>query len=982
MTGADMSANKHWLDQHPDAVAIIGMAGRFAEAPNLANYWDNLAAGKLARKEYSRDELLARAVKPEVVDDPAYVCVGMPLEDINCFDAEFFGVSAKQADWMDPQIRLFLEVCWHAMEDAGYDVSRLGAQRVGVFAGSNPAVYLWQHHLDRLREHNLAQWLEVLTSNDKDYLSPWVAYKLGLRGPALNIQTACSTSLVAVATACQNLLGYQCDMALAGAAALTLPHDQGYLYQANTILSPDGHCRPFDAEAAGTIMGNGVAAVLLKRAEDAIHDGDHIDALILGTAVNNDAQRKMDFMAPGVDGQAEVIRMAHRLAGVSADTIDYVETHGTGTYLGDPIEFRALQIAFAQGAQRMKPCAIGAVKANLGHLNTAAGMAGLIKTVLALQHEMLPPTPHFKQPNPQLDLEGSPFFINDRLRPWPREPGRIRRAGVSAFGFGGTNAHVVLQEAPEPERTERQLPAHLFVLSARDAAALDRYRERIQQWVAGPGRSTDLADLCFTAAHGRRGFSHRLALMVRDTRDLAVKLPVATAASAEPTDRVAWVFTGQGAQYKGMASGLYQHVPVFRRTADACNSALSAEHPLPLAGWLSGQFDMAPALDQAATLQPLLFTIQYALAEAWREFGIRPDMVLGHSLGEYVAACVAGVMSLETAMTMVCLRGRLLDRLPSNGGMLAVKASDEEVRQVLRDGYDLDVAADNAPDQIVVSGHAEEIDRFRTTLGDAGVDSVRLTVTHAFHSRLLDPILEEFEAGLSSCEFSPPAIPMLSNLSGTLLQVAPDARYWRNHLRQTVRFTACLEQLQAQNVSGALEIGTKPLLTGLVARRLPQGCLPGLVEGASGYQAWLGQVGQAFCSGMVSDIGALYPQGRRISFPGYPFTKSRHWIDSQEVAGTPSSQTAQQVDVQQDPLFDLVAGYWRHALGAPALSRSSDFFMLGGNSLAAIQIRAAVQRDLAIDLPMAEMMKMRTLGDLVDAIALVLEAEAASEVQS
>jgi acyl transferase domain-containing protein len=978
-----MNSTQDLLAKHPDAIAIVGMSGRFSAAPDLAAFWENLCAGRESREVYSREMLEAHGVGAALLDDPAYVKAGMPMADIDCFDAEFFSVSAKQATWMDPQIRLFLEVCWHAMEDAGYDVSRLGTQRVGVFAGSNPAVYLWQHHLRNLRDANLAQWLEILTGNDKDYLSTWVAYKLGLRGPSLNIQTACSTSLVSVATACHNLLAYQCDMALAGAAGLTLPHGQGYLYQANTILSRDGRCRPFDAEATGTVMGNGVAAVVLKRFEDAARDGDHIDALVLSAAVNNDAQRKMDFMAPGVDGQAEVIRMAHRLAEVAPDSIDYVEAHGTGTRLGDPIEIRALQLAFGTGDHRLRPCAIGAVKGNLGHLNTAAGMAGLIKTVLALRHEMLPPTLHYRSPNPQLDLEESPFFINDRLRPWPRESGRARRAGVSAFGFGGTNAHVVLQEGPAPDRTNPCTTPQLFTLSARDPAALERYRQQTSAWLADRGRTASLDQLCFTAATGRRLLPHRLAVVASNPGELAVALSTASGTQAMSGGKTAWVFTGQGAQHEGMARGLYGHEPAFREAVDNCCRALPDGNALPIADWLSGRRPMAGALMRAASLQPLLFTVQYALAAAWRRAGGEPDVVLGHSLGEYVAASLAGVMPLDTAMAMVCLRARLLDSLPAGGGMLAVRAPAATIHRYLGDGFALDMAADNGPEQVVVSGGVEELARLRQALAQAQVESIALPVTHAFHSRLLDPILDAFESGLRHFAYRSPAIPMLSNLSGKLLEQAPDARYWRDHLRQSVQFRAMTEQLPGLGVGRALEIGPKPLLGAMLGRVLPHGCVPGLVEDESGHIAWLRQVGHAFCTGMLADVEGLFAQGPRISFPGYPFAKSRFWA-AEEAGHTAvcSPVTTDQPAAsapRSDPLFDLVANYWRVALGSASLSRQSDFFMLGGNSLAAIQIRAAVQRDLAIDLPMARMMKMRTLGEVVDAIAAVLEAEAASE---
>ncbi|WP_374338372.1 type I polyketide synthase [Leeia sp.] len=977
------------LQDHPDAIAVIGMAGRFPGAGHLAAFWDNLKSGREGRTELDRAQLLQQGIA--AAQQPDWVAASMSLDDIDCFDAAFFGISDKQASWMDPQIRLFLQTCWHAMEDAGYDVSRLGKQRVGVFAGSNPSVYLWQNLLGKLQEPDVAQWLEVLTYNDKDYLTTWVSYKLGLRGPSMNIQTACSTSLVAVATACQSLLSWQCDMALAGASGLMLPDRQGYRYQPGTILSPDGHCRPFDADGEGTIMGSGVACVVLKRLEDALKEGDTIDALILSAAINNDAQRKMDFMAPGVDGQVEVIRMAHRLADVSPDSIDYVETHGTGTRLGDPIEFRALQLAFGQGGQREQRCALGAVKSNVGHLNTVAGMAGLIKTVLSLKHELLPPTLHYRQPNPQLKLEGSPFFINDRVRPWLRTR-RPRRAGVSAFGFGGTNAHLVVQEAPLPVPGTVPGPA-LLVLSARDHEALQRQRQQLADWLQQPDGQVSLADLCHTAAIGRKVWPYRQAWVVDALADLPRLLSAQSMpAEAARSGKTAWVFSGQGAHYPGMALGLYPQQPVFREAVARCVAALPVEVILPLQAWFEGSQPMASVFDAAAQLQPVLFTLQYGLAQLWLAQGAKPDVLLGHSLGEYVAAHLAGVLSLEDALRLVCERGRLMDRLPRTGGMLVLRASLAQVENLLRDGFPLQIAAHNGPEQVVVSGAATDIERLQQVVQTLGLDAVRLPVSSAFHSAWLDPILDEFEAVAAQLSFQPPKLPWVRNLDGRLATQAPDARYWRDHLRQTVCFAESLQQLQTLGVVRALEIGPRSQLAGLLRQALPDGCLTSLDEGEAAPYSWLRHAGEAFRLGYLTHWQPV-EGGRRIHMPGYAFAKTRYWLKPEAVvAATPASVSMVQVPAsaeaapadmpvldEADPLFSLIAGYWQQALGTRNLSRDSDFFLLGGNSLAAVQIRAALQRDLGLELPLGQMMSLRTLGDMLLAVELLLEQAAEGE---
>jgi acyl transferase domain-containing protein len=874
----------------PSAIAIVGMAGRFPGARNVDQFWRNLRDGVESIRTLTDRELLAAGAKAEDLKRPDYIKRASTLDDVPMFDAAFFGLSPRDAAIMDPQHRHFLECAWEALEDAGQPQQRFGGS-IGVFAGSGMNTYLI-HNLLANRELAESAGLFQLkqTGNDKDVLATRVSYQLGLHGPSINVQTACSTSLVAVHLACQSLLDFQCDMALAGGVTIEIPHGQGYIYREGEILSRDGFCRAFDVSSTGTVFGSGVGIVVLKRLEDAIVDRDTIRAVVLGSAVNNDGARKVGYFAPSVEGQSEVIAEALEFAGVSANDISYVEAHGTGTRVGDPIEVRALTQAFRRFTDRVGFCGIGSVKTNIGHLDTAAGVAGLIKTVLALEHAQLPPSLHFQYPNPHIEFQDSPFFVNSELRDWPAK-GSSRRAGVTSLGIGGTNAHIILEEAPAHFDSRHAKPYELLTISATSDSALERVFERLTAHLdAHPEISP--ADTSFTCQLGRHAFPHRRAWVVDGDREaIGVNSKqghhgFVSGVAATPAPRVAFMFSGQGSQHVNMGRELYEHEIVFRESMDRCAEHLQEHLGIDLREVIYPRAEMEDAardkLNQTWLTQPALFSIEFSLARWWMSLGIEPEAMVGHSIGEYVAACIAGVFTLQEGLEIAAFRGRLMNDLPT-GAMLAVSLPESTIR--LREN--LSLAAVNSPDQCVVSGPTPEIAALEQTLKLESAPCRRLTTSHAFHSVMMEPILGAFEERLRSIEFQPPRIPYLSNLSGTWIkpEEATDPAYWSRHLRKTVRFSDCLTKLFRDPSQILLEVGPGNTLTSLARH---QGAadvkafqsLPHPQETTGALRSALQMVGQLWTLGANVDFAKLHsPKSvRRIPLPTYPFERVNFWI--------------------------------------------------------------------------------------------------------
>ncbi len=881
-------------------IAVIGMAGRFPGARNVEEFWRNLREGVESVSFFSDEELLGRGVSAESLSDADYVKAGAVVEDAEQFDAPFFNFTPREAEMTDPQHRLFLEHAWQALETAGYDAEKY-AGRIGVFAGESVNSYLLHNLLPQRELIESVGVFQTLIGNDRDHLATQTAYRLNLKGPCLNIQTACSTSLVAVHVACQSLLNRECDMALAGGVSVGVPQGQGALYQEGGIVSPDGHCRAFDARAGGTVKGSGVGVVVLKRLSDALADGDCIEAVIKGSAVNNDGSLKVGYTAPSVEGQAGVIEEALAAASVEAASIGYVEAHGTGTALGDPIEIAALTQAFGLEGDAQGSCAVGSLKTNIGHLDAAAGVAGLIKTVLSLKHREIPPSLHFEQPNPNIDFSRTPFYVNTKLSAWESN-GAPRRAGVSSFGIGGTNAHVVVEEAPAREPSGASRTHRLLTFSAKTAAALENMTANLASYLK-ERPEVELADVAYTLQLGRRDFAHRRAFVCRDAREAVGVLESADAGRTQSgvhegtAPSVVFMFPGQGSQYTRMGRELYESEPTFRREVERCAGVLGAEASLDLLGALYGDADTdeaaAARLVQTAVTQPALFVVEYALAKTLMEWGVRPAAMIGHSVGEYVAACLAGVFSLEDALRLVSARGRLMQQMPA-GAMLAVPLSEQGLLPYLSER--VSVAAINGPTMCVVSGAPAEIQNTEARLAAEGVASSRLHTSHAYHSEMMQPVVGQFELEVAAIRLHAPRVPFISTLTGTWIkpEEATDAAYWSRQLRAPVRFAAGVAELLKEHGRILLEVGPGRSLSTLArqqqngskqngsAGRLVLSTLARPRAKESELRGLLETLGRLWVAGIAVDWETFYfgQRRRRVTLPTYPFERKRHWIDA------------------------------------------------------------------------------------------------------
>jgi non-ribosomal peptide synthase protein (TIGR01720 family) len=882
-TGADLTNGSE--------IAIIGLSGRFPGAKNVDEFWYNLQNGIESISVFSDEELLKAGVDAALLSNPNYVKRNAVIEDAELFDADFFDFNPRDAEITDPQHRIFLECAWEALEKAGYN-SETSNGSIGVFAGSSLSSYLLNIYLNPNIRNSVDQH-KIAIAGDKDYLTTRTSYKLNLTGPSYTVQTACSTSLVAVHLACQSLLNGECDLALVGGVSISASRKAGYLYQQGGISSPDGHCRAFDAKAQGTVSGEGVGIVVLKRLEDALNDEDFIHAVIKGSAINNDGSNKVSYTAPRIEGQAKVIKTAQLVAELDPETITYIEAHGTGTSLGDPIEIAALTQAFQSSTKKKNFCAIGSLKTNIGHLDAAAGVAGLIKTVLALKHKQIPPSLHFEEPNPQIDFANSPFYVNNKLSEWKADK-YPRRAGVSSFGIGGTNAHVILEEAPVFTTKETvSRPWQLLVISAKTQTALESATTNLANYLAQHPDS-NLADVAHTLQVGRRNFNHRRAVLCQDIAD-AIKILTApnqervlSNFSENRKHSIVFMFPGQGAQYVNMGRELYETELIFREQVDDCCELLKPHLKLDLKDILYPTIleTTAEQLKQTSVTQVTLFVIEYALAKLWMAWGIHPQAMIGHSIGEYVAACISGFFSLEEALTLVVIRGRLMQQVEA-GSMLSVSLSAKEIEPML--GSELSLAASNAPSLCVVSGATNAIALLQDSLTAQGVDCRRLHTSHAFHSQMMEPILEPFVRHIREVNLKPPQIPFVSNVTGTWItaEQATDPDYWAKHLRQPVLFNEGIAEVLQQPERILLEVGPGRTLTTLTKRQLVSQAvvltsLRHPQEQISDVAFLLNTLSRLWLSGLQINWAGFYTkeQRRHIPLPTYPFERQRYWIEA------------------------------------------------------------------------------------------------------
>ena len=885
-------------------VALIGMAGRFPGAPDLDTFWNNLAAGVESTRRFTYEELLSAGESPAALSDPRYVPVCPVLDDIDKFDAGFFGFSPKDAAIADPQHRLFLEIAWEALENAGYDPDDAGV--VGVWAACGLNSYL-MHHLVTNPEvmETVGEWLVRHTANDMNFLATRVSYELGLTGPSMNVQTACSSALVAVHLAAQSLLGRECDVALAGGSTLALPQ-RGYVHREGEILSADGHCRPFDARSTGTLFGSGAGAVVLKRLADARRDGDHVLAVVRGSAINNDGSQKVGYLAPSVEGQARAVSEALSVSGIDASTIGYVEAHGTGTLIGDPIEVMGLTQAFRAHTERRSFCGLGSLKSNIGHLGEAAGVSSVIKTVLALQHHQIPPSVGYESPNPNIDLPNSPFYVPQTLVEWPGGA-TPRRAGVTALGAGGTNAHVILEEAPPAPPGGPSRDWHILPLSARSAPALEAATKRLAAHLrAHP--TLPLADVAYTLQVGRRAFAHRRIAVCRDTAHaIAVlegreprRLHAQTTTRRPP--EIVFSFPGGGAQQhwawdRSSTSPSRPSAPPSTSASSVVRPELGVDLRSLLYPDPAARDAVQARLGRPSLALPALFATEYALTRLLAAWGITPAAMIGHSMGEYLAACLAGVFAPGDAMHLVAKRGLLSETLPP-GGMLVVPLAPDELARVAPDNG-LSIAAVNAPELCVASGALEAIIALESRLRARDLDVRRLHVDMPAHSTMLDPILPEFERFVRTITLSAPRLPYISNLTGAWITAreACDPAYWVRHLRHTVRFADGLQTLVGGRPDRVLlEIGPGRSLTSLAMMQptKPAAALPTMAhpkEEQSSAAFFMTTLGQLWLAGAKLDWKRGHGEAarrRRVPLPTYPFERQRFWIDRVARATTPA----------------------------------------------------------------------------------------------
>ena len=1028
-TSQSANQNESTYQQQDEAVAVIGFSGRFPQAANVEEYWQNLCQGVECLSTFSDEECLANGVDPELLTNPNFRKVHGVLENPEWFDAHFFDVTPREARILDPQHRIFLEGAWEAFEHAGYASENYDG-RVGVYGGTSFSTYLLRNILpNNLVRFQTIDRLEMALTNHKDTMPMRASFHMNLTGPSLSVGTTCSTSIVAVHLACQSLLNYESDMSLAGASFHRTPAKEGYLFQEGMIYSPDGHIRTFDADSKGIVTGAGMGVVVLKRLSEALEDRDTIYSVIKASALNNDGSTKIGYTAPSSEGQAISIAEAMKIAGFKAESVGYVEAHGTGTELGDPIELEALQKAFRYTSDdpdnlASHECMVGSAKPNIGHLNHAAGMAGLIKAVKALHHKKLPPNINFSKPNPKIDWENSPFYVNTELKDWEHDKETPRRAGVSAFGIGGTNGHISMEEAPEQEATSSTRRWQLLPMSCKTATALEMATQNLLQHCQ-QNPTQDLGDIANTLQVGRTSFNcRRFAVCDSEANPVDVLSDPSQLHSGmvgHERRSPAFMFSGQGSQYPDMGKALYETEPAFKEIIDHCDTVLKECADIDLLGLLYGgetlsAEDRSGRLEQTANAQPALFAVEYAIARMLIEWGVEPAAMIGHSIGEYVAACVAGVLSLEDALFLVAKRGQLMQSVPT-GSMLAVSLSEADAKPWIESDESLCIAVVNAPEMTVIAGPDNSIDKLIAALDEKAVASTRLHTSHAFHSSMMQPIVESFSELVSGITLNAPDMPYVSNVSGDWIteEQATSPEYWATHLRHAVKFSDGINTLLEKENYQLIEIGPgRALATFAIQHDLdeqsiaPLTTLPGAKQAneTASDEFLLNTIGKLWVQG-ISIHWPSYQSDQssyHIALPTYPFEREFYWIAGPKpgegygnqpqgtlsmLAGVDSGideQVAMALEVKReareqaqeafqghgriaprDIKEETIATVWKQALGIEDVGIHDNYFELGGSSLLASQIAAKlsdlfdaeVSIDAIVSAPTIEQLALR-----------------------
>ena len=993
-------------------IAIIGMAGRFSGVSNIEEFWSAISSGTEKISFYTKEELINKGVDKDLIENKDYVFANGNIDSADKFDSAFFGITPREADFMDPQHRVFLETCYEGLENAGYTSEQYKGE-IGVFAGCGMNNYLLKNLFQHPGSIRSLGEFQTIINNNSDYLTTRVSYKLNLTGPSIDVQSACSTSLVAIHLACQNLIAGSCDIALAGGVFIQIPHSEGYMFESGGIFSPDGHCRPFDSKADGTLFGEGSGVIVLKRLDDAIRDNDTISAVIKGSAINNDGSGKVGYMAPSVSGQVAVVKRAIADAKISPETISYIETHGTGTKLGDPVEVKALSHVFRSLSDNKSYCALGSVKANIGHLDAAAGVAGVMKVVMMLKNRKLPPQPNYNSPNPELHLEDTPFYINTSLTDWPATNGP-RRAGISSFGIGGTNAHCIIEEYSEPIKTRSAEKFHLLPISAKTLEALNNLTQSISLHVLNSGQ--DIADISYTLQHGRNNYKHRSLLVYKSAVNEGPLLVTNTEVNGIQelcNPSVVFMFTGQGSQYAGMAEDLYYEFSTFRKIVDKAAAFLEKNFNIDILKYiLNGTGDsLKDEINQTSVAQPLLFTIQYALARLLDEFGIRPDALIGHSIGEYAAAAISGVFDFEDALKLVAWRGKLMQE-QRPGAMLSVQLPYQDLLPFISEKVNLSLK--NAPDMNVLSGDINDIAEVYNRLASnyPDIHLSKLNTSHAFHSYMMEPVIDPFRQILDSVKFKESKIPVVSNKSGSWAgkDELSSSGYWTDQIVSTVNFVDGVQELIKKGNTCLIEVGPGNTLATLLSQFDSKGkkisvfsTLRHPKKKLNDVSVFMNALSRAWISGVNIDWNNYYQTEKRfrVPLPSYPFERARHWVDPElpfnyfseskasiKMAGADSVKfVAGMADaIKSSPSFHprpemenkyLAPGsdtelelvkIWEDLLGIKGIGIEDDFFYLGGHSLLASQVINRISEKFNIRLPLETLFRSPTIKELISKI--------------